>query len=125
MLTFASSGSFAKMDKFLSSMQSANFRRILEAEGERGRQALIRATPRDSGITASSWGYTTRQNRGSVSIVWTNTTIKGGVPLVVMLQFGHGTGTGGYVQGRDFINPAMKPVFDQIADNVWKAVTSA
>lgn len=124
-VSFSSSGSFGKMEKFLKTMQSTNFRDILATEAERGRQALIRATPRDSGITAASWAYNIEQSRRGITIIWTNSHVTGGVPLVVMLQYGHGTGTGGYVQGRDFINPAMKPVFDRIADNVWKAVTSA
>lgn len=124
-VTFTSTGSFDNFEKSIKKMKDANVRSALEAEGERGKRALAAATPRDSGVSASSWGYKIDQNRGGLSIIWTNSNVKGGVPLVVMLQYGHGTGTGGYVQGRDFINPAMKPVFDRIADNVWKAVTSA
>lgn len=125
MITFTSSGSFDKFEKSLKNMQKIDFRRLLESEAERGRQALIRATPRDSGQAASSWTYEIRQNKGGISIVWSNSDVENGFPVVIGLQYGYATGTGGYVQGRDFINPAMKPVFDRIADNVWKAVKSA
>lgn len=124
-IVFKSSGSFDKMDKFLKTMQKTDFKALLQAEAEKGRRALIEATPRDSGVTASSWTYEIRQNGGGLTLIWKNSNVVGHIPLVVMLQYGHGTGTGGYVQGRDFINPAMKPVFDKIADNIWKAVTSA
>lgn len=87
--------------------------------------ALAAATPHDSGLAASSWGYKVENSSGGVSISWTNTDVEGGFPVAIMLQYGHGTGTGGYVAGRDYINPAMKPIFDKIADRVWKAVTSA
>jgi hypothetical protein len=76
-------------------------------------------------VAARSWGYEIRQNRGGFAIIWTNSDIENGFPVVIMLQYGHGTGTGGYVQGRDFINPAIRPIFDDIAQTVWKAVTSA
>lgn len=125
MIEFTSSGSFDNMDKFLKAMKKANFRKAIEAEAEKGRVALINATPRDSGLTAASWSYKISQNGGGLTITWTNSNMAGGVPLAVMLQYGHATGTGGYVQGRDFINPAMKAVFDRIADNIWKVVTSA
>lgn len=121
-------GSFKHTEKFLAEMKNlnSNIRRVAEAEAKRGVEALIRATPRDSGIAASSWGYTILQNGRRVAIVWTNNDLEnGGFPVAVMLQYGYATGTGGYVQGRDYINPAMKPVFDRIATNVWKAVTSA
>lgn len=125
MIEFVSTGSFDNFEKSLKKMQKLNFRSLIEAEAERGRQALIKATPRDSGIAAASWGYKIDQNGGGITITWTNSDVENGFPVVVMLQYGHGTGTGGYVQGHDFINPAMRPVFDTIADNIWKAVTSA
>ena len=83
------------------------------------------ATPKDSGLSAGSWDYTVEQTRSSATITWINTDVEGGFPVAIMLQYGHGTGTGGYVAGRDYINPAMRPIFDQIAESVWKAVTSA
>jgi hypothetical protein len=124
-ITLTSTGSFANMEKFLKAMKSANFRAAVEAEAEKGRQALIAATPVGSGETARAWAYKISQNRGGLTITWTNSHMAGTAPLAVLLQYGHGTGTGGYVQGRDFINPAMRPVFDRIAENIWKVVTSA
>lgn len=125
MIEFVSTGSFDNMEKFLNKMKKANFRAAIEAEAEKGRVALANATPRDSGLSASMWSYKISQNGGGLTITWTNAHMAGTAPLVVLLQYGHATGTGGYVQGRDFINPAMKPVFDRIADSIWKVVTSA
>lgn len=121
-------GSFKNTEKFLAEMKNLNssIRRIAEAEAKRGVEALVRATPVESGIAARSWGYRIVQNGRRVAIVWTNSNLENGsFPVVIMLQYGYATGTGGYVQGRDYINPAMRPVFDRIATNVWKAVTSA
>jgi hypothetical protein len=120
-----SSGSFDKTEKFLKSMLKLDVRSVAEAGAKKGVQALIANTPRNSGLAASSWGYTISQNRGGVTITWTNTDVENGFPVAVALQYGYGTGTGGYIQGRDYINPAIKPVFDEIAESVWKAVTSA
>lgn len=125
MITFTTSGSFGNTERFLKKMQKLNVRQILEAEAEKGRQALIAATPRDTGLTAESWGYRVSQNGTYVRITWTNTDIENGFPVAIALQFGHGTGTGGYVQGRDYINPAMRPVFDSIAEKVWRVVKSS
>lgn len=127
-VSFTTRGSWKKTDKFLKEMQNINSHvyRVCQSEAQRGVQALIAYTPRDSGLAASSWGYKIVQNGRRVTIIWTNTNKEnGGFPVAVMLQYGYGTGTGGYVQGRDYINPAMKPIFKIIADNVWKAVKSA
>lgn len=127
-ISFTTSGSFKNTEKFLAGMKNINstIRRVVEAEAQRGVQALIAATPKDSGLAASSWGYKIVQNGSKVQIIWTNTDKEnGGFPVAIMLQYGYGTGSGGYVQGRDYINPAMRPLFDKIADNVWKAVKSA
>lgn len=97
----------------------------LDRLAQQGVTALESATPRDSGLAAGSWSYTIQKARGSARIEWTNSDVENGFPVAIMLQYGYGTGTGGYVQGRDFINPAIKPIFDMIADEVWKAVTSA
>ncbi len=121
-ITFTTRGSFNRTEKMLRGMKNLNFRNLLESMGQAGVNALIAATPKDSGLAASSWGYQVVQNRRKVSIVWTNEDIENDFPVAVMLQYGYGTGTGGYVQGRDYINPAMKPVFDKIADTVWRAV---
>lgn len=95
----------------------------LNRYGQIGVQALAAATPRDSGETAASWTYEIKRAPGSYSIVWGNTHMAANQPVAILLQYGHGTGTGGYVQGRDYINPAIQPIFDQIAAEAWKAVT--
>lgn len=122
---FVHSGSFDKAEKFLRYIQKLDVGKIAAAQAEIGVKALASATPRDTGLAAKGWSYEVVQNGGGVSIFWTNSDIEEGFPVVIALQYGHGTGTGGYVQGQDFINPAIRPVFDKIADTVWKAVTSA
>lgn len=97
----------------------------LKSYGQEGVIALSSATPKDSTLAASSWDYEVSQSKYGCSITWTNNDIEKGFPVVIMLQYGYGTKGGGYVQGRDYINPAIKPIFDKIADKVWKAVTSA
>lgn len=89
-----------------------------------GVEALRDVTPVDTGTTADSWDYTIERKPGSVSIYWTNSNINDGVVIAVILQYGHGTGTGGYVEGTDYIRPAMKPVFDQIAKDAWEEITN-
>lgn len=125
MFSIMSSGSFAKTQAFLNAMAKLNIRAILEAHAQEGVNALIAATPEDSGLAAHSWGYEITTSGGSYSITWTNSDIENGFPVAIMLQYGHGTGTGGYVQGRDYINPAIKPVFDRISEEVWRVVSSA
>jgi hypothetical protein len=113
------------VEKTLLNLSKLNIISILNRYGQEGASALATATPKDSGLAAQSWGYDVSVKRGSYTIVWTNTDVEGGFPVVIMLQYGHGTGTGGFVQGIDFINPAIKPIFDRIESDVWKAVTSA
>lgn len=96
---------------------------VLDTYGQQGVQALMAATPVDSGATSRSWDYHIEKKSGSVSIVWTNSNINNGCNIAVVLQYGHGTANGGYVQGRDYINPAMRPIFDKIADAAWEEVT--
>lgn len=122
---FKQRGSFKHVEAFLSRMMDEQVFQELEYLGQMGVDALISATPVDSGLAAASWGFEIRRSERSWSIVWTNSDIENGFPVAVMIQYGHGTGTGGYVQGRDYINPAMAPVFDRIAEQAWKAVTSA
>lgn len=124
MLSFKHRGNFNNLEKFLKKSTNMNLRSILEKYGQEGVNALASSTPVDSGLTASSWSFEIRQNGSNVSIVWTNSNINKGVPIAIILQYGHGTKNGGYVQGRDYINPAMRPVFDKIADLAWKEVTS-
>lgn len=123
--SFTHSGSFSKTEKFLNKMSKLDIGAIAQKQAQRGVQALIRYTPRESGLAASSWSYEIVQNRSGVTIRWLNSDIEKGFAVAIALQYGYGTGTGGYVQGRDYINPAMRPVFQSIADEVWKAVTSA
>lgn len=126
MISFEVTGSFDKTTAFLKKVSKPNnLFASLTANAQMGVSALIQGTPTDSGLAADSWGFEVSSSRGLHTITWTNKDIENGFPVAIMLQYGHGTGTGGYVQGRDYINPAMKPVFDKIADQVWKAVTSA
>ena len=120
-----SNGSFNKLENFLNKMSRGGIYTSLDAYAKEGVAALSKATPLETGETKNSWNYQIKQGKGSCTITWTNSHIEDGVPIAIILQYGHGTGTGGYVQGQDYINPAMRPVFDNIADNVWKAVTSA
>ncbi len=115
-------GSTDQTEAFLMRMQTDDPYHNLEIQAQRGLQALQAATPKDSGVTAESWSYEIRQNESGIEIVWKNSAIVKGFPIVIGLQYGHGTGTGGYVQGRDFINPALKSIFDDIATKVWKEV---
>jgi hypothetical protein len=118
------SGSTKATESFLHNITSDKLFSDLKRGGERGKDALSGATPVDTGKAASSWNYTVEQGSGGATIFWSNSNREGGLPVVLYIQYGHGTGTGGYVPGRDFINPAMRPVFDQIAEDVWKKVTS-
>ena len=118
-------GDFSKTEKFLNAINKKLYYRNLQKYAEQGVAALASATPIDSGTTANSWNYEIRQTKNSVSIYWTNSNVNKGVPIAVIIQYGHGTRNGGYVQGRDYINPAMRPIFDKIAENVWKEVTSS
>lgn len=97
----------------------------LNKYGQDGVNALATHTPKDSGLTSTSWGYRVDHGRSETRIEWYNTNVNKGVNIAIILQFGHGTGTGGYVQGRDYINPAVQPTMDAIARNVWEAVKNA
>lgn len=122
---FEVSGGFTKTERFLNRMKRREYLNVLDEFGREGVQALRNATPVDSGATAEAWDYEIKRTRDYTEIVWTNSNINDGVPIAVILQYGHGTGTGGYVQGRDYINPAIRPIFDKIAEKAWKVVTSA
>lgn len=124
MIKIKQSGNFNNTERFFKRAQKMDFFRNLEKYAREGVTALASATPVDSGTTAASWGYEIQKRHGKVSIYWTNSNINNGVPIAVILQYGHGTNNGGYVQGRDYINPAIRPIFDKIAENAWKEVTS-
>lgn len=118
-----SKGSFQKTRSFLDSVTKKDRYGQLDNYGRQGVRALSSATPVESGLTANSWYYEIKRTRSSTTIVWKNSHVVAGAPIAILLQYGHATGTGGYVQGRDYINPAIKPVMDQIAADVWKVVT--
>ena len=125
MITFKQKGSFKNIERFLDKMQKKEFFQKLNQYGRRGVDALSSVTPVDSGRTASSWNYEIHRSKELVEIVWTNSNVVDGVPIVILLQYGHATGNGGYVQGYDFINPAIRPIFDEIEKDLWKEVTSS
>lgn len=107
-------------------MQRLSIRQLAERQAQRGVEALIANTPVESGLAAKSWSYRIVQNGSKgVTIQWLNSDVESGFPVAIALQYGYGTGTGGFVAGRDYINPAMRPVFESIANEVWRAVTSA
>jgi hypothetical protein len=116
-------GDFSKTANWLKKHRRLNFVSKLDKYGERGVKALADATPRNSCLTADSWGYEIEPGNGSVTIRWTNSNVHDGVNVAVIIQYGHGTGTGGYVQGIDYINPALKDIFDDIAKAAWEEVT--
>lgn len=123
MISFRQKGDFSKLSRYLERAKEAANVGILDKYGREGVAALASATPTDSGKTAVSWEYEIVRQNGSVSIVFKNTNVNKGVNIAVILQYGHGTGTGGWVQGRDYINPAIQPIFDRIADDAWKEVS--
>jgi hypothetical protein len=123
MITITQKGSFDKTERYLRRLKTAQLYAVLNKYGSMGVNALSNATPVESGETAASWTYSIQQRPGYYSIRWHNTHEHKGLPIAVLLQYGHGTGTGGYVQGRDYINPAVRPIFDQMANDVWKEVT--
>ena len=124
MIKATSSGTFENTERFLSFMKSGEFMKSLDAWGRRGVDALSSATPFDTGETAHSWGYRVSRQNGRYSIVWFNTHQEDGVNIAVIIQYGHGTGTGGWVEGIDYINPAMRPLFNNIVDDIWRQVTN-
>lgn len=123
MITITQKGSFNNTERYLRRLKQAELFSVLGKYGSLGVTALSNATPIESGETAAAWTYSIVQRPGYYSIRWHNTHINDGVPIAVLLQYGHGTGTGGYVQGRDYINPAIRPIFDQMANDAWKEVT--
>lgn len=125
MIVFTQKGDFKKTEKFLNKASKVEYFRKLEKYAREGVKALSAATPVDTGKTAASWSYEIRQTKGSASIYWTNSNVNKGVPIAIILQYGHGTNNGGYVQGVDYINPALRPVFERLAEETWKEVTSS
>lgn len=125
MVKFRHRGNFNNTERFIKKVLDREIYTNLDEYGQKGVEALRSATPVDTGKTADSWGYKIVQNRGEIKIIWTNDNFNKGEQIAVLIQYGHGTGTGGYVQGRDYINPSMRIVFDEIADDIWREVTNA
>lgn len=125
MITFQQKGDFSKFSKYLNKILKVANVDILDKYGKRGVNALSSATPVDSGLTAASWYYEIERTKGSATISFLNSNVNKGVQIAIILQYGHGTGTGGWVEGRDYINPAIQPIFDDMAKAAWEEVTNA
>lgn len=123
-ITFTQRGNFSKTEKYLKGLKNKNYRAILERYANEGVNLLRSVTPKDSGETSSAWSYKIITNRSGFSIQWFNTSTNDGIPIIILLQYGHGTTGGTFVEGRDFINPVMKPLFEKISENIWKEVIS-
>lgn len=123
MISFRSKGDFSKLTRYLEQAKEKVKLGDLDRYGREGVAALASATPTETGLTAKSWYYEIVRQNGSVKINFCNSNINKGVPIAIILQYGHGTRTGGWVEGRDYINPAVQPIFDKIAENAWKEVT--
>ena len=123
MITIHVSGDFKNTEKFFKRVFKSK-RSIIERYAQKGVDALSRATPVDTGNTANSWEYEITEDKGGIRIDWNNTNVNQGQNIAILLQYGHGTRNGGYVIGRDYINPAIRSVFDDIADAVWKEITT-
>lgn len=123
MIRFRQKGDFSKLTRFLEKAKEAVKLGDLDKYGREGVAALASTTPVDSGETANSWYYKIENQNGRARILFCNSNINDGVPIAIILQYGHGTRNGGWVEGRDYINPAIQPIFDKIADNAWREVT--
>lgn len=121
-IVFKQKGTFKKTRKFLKRCSNLQLDDLLDQYGKEGVEALARATPKDTGKTAASWSYAVHKSDGRITITWSNSNIVDGVPIAVILQYGHGTRNGGYVEGVDYINPAMRPIFERIAQRAWGEV---
>lgn len=124
MLRIETKGSFQNTERWLKRQRQTEILAILNQYAQKGVAALAAATPRDTGDTANMWYAEVSVRRGSYFVAWKNSNIVDGYPVAIMLQYGHGTGTGGYVAGQNYINPAIKPIFDEIQDSIWKVVNS-
>lgn len=123
MIKIVHRGNFKNTERFLRKNKKLDISDILKIYGELGVEALSANTPVESGETANSWSYEIVKDRDGWRIYWRNSHVNKGIPIAILIQYGHGTGTGGYVEGRDFINPALRPVFDELANKAWEEVT--
>lgn len=125
MIKLVASGSFDKSIKFLHFLYSREFSKHLDEQAKKGVDALVSYTPVDTGATANSWYYEIEKSPNRITINWCNSNVNKGIPIAILIQYGHATGNGYYVEGRDYINPAIQPVFDDIAESIWSEVTKA
>ena len=125
MISFSHKGDFSNLTRYLTRIKNVSGVTNLDKYGQEGVAALVSATPVDSGVTAGSWYYEIEKTSDNISILFKNSNVQNGVPIAIILQYGHGTGNGGWVEGRDYINPAIQPIFDKIANNAWEEVTKA
>lgn len=123
MVKLTQKGDLRKVEKYLKKSLGDDWLHVLEQYGKQGVEALSKYTPKDTGLTASSWSYEITKNNGTISLTFKNSNVNKGVNIALILQYGHGTANGGYVQGRDYINPALQPIFDKLAEQAWKEVT--
>ena len=124
MIKISQKGDFKKSITYMEKLKEAIHLNAFDKYGREGVSALSSATPVDSGETASSWYYKIERTKNTISITFYNSNVNKGVPIAIILQYGHGTGTGGWVEGRDYINPAIQPIFDKMAEEAWKEVTN-
>jgi hypothetical protein len=124
LIKFTHRGNFDRTERFLKRAKDNDYISILTKYALQGLHALINSTPKDSGLTSDSWSYDIEIRKSGFSIYWKNKNLVNGIPVVILLQYGHGTRSGSFVEGRDFINPAMRPIFDSLSENLWKEVTS-
>ena len=125
MIKFRHKGDFSKTTRFLERVKEKVHMGILDKYGQEGVAALASATPVDTGMTAKSWYYKIENSKGTAKITFYNSNVQNGIPIAVILQYGHATRNGGWVQGRDYINPAIQPIFDKIVNEAWKEVTKS
>lgn len=123
MVTFKQKGDFSKLDRFFERLKGTVSMSTLDKFGKQGVGALAAATPKDTGETAASWSYRIVRTKEQISLQFYNSNVQNGVPIAIILQYGHATGTGGWVEGRDYINPAVQPIFDRLANEAWEEVT--
>jgi hypothetical protein len=124
MISFSHTGDFSRTLKYLNGLRGRQYRAILEKYAREGVEALRLATPKDTGNTADAWDYRIVTTKKGFSIQWTNSNVVGDVPVVILLQYGHATRSGNFVQGQDFINPTMRPIFDKMVESLWKEMES-
>lgn len=126
-ISYKTRGSFNNFERWAKGSRNltARVRKMIEPFAQEGVRALAEATPRDSSLAANSWDYKIESNSTTVTVIWTNRDVETGFPVAIALQYGYSTGTGGWVEGRDYINPALRPIFDRISHGIWKVVKLA